>query len=459
MNEYVLTAIVILLTLGIGFLLLIKFGVSEVAYFGVSIILFTMVGSLVYVWWKTQADKTVDRLKIETIAKIRSDFFSTQRLINEAKPMTPLEEVEKNLKKLQNHLLELKFFGEDLSINEKESNKYTLTSIEQESRRMEQRLKSLQVMAAGSYKSALDNHVLDLKSRLEKLNGGGYSIGKEMDDFSTLSERPVKDLTEMIQKKEVISRKFDEILEISVGKAESLAEVTKDYGDVKAVLKMITEAREKKSDIDKRIALLIGAQNHLKNIVGGEFYKRRDALINAVQNAQDLVKDPCIGRVEELGEKARTLDDPGQLKEVYDLEGEYRVAVVEMVSSFYQDLIKKENKLKEYEFPEAMYSSDPLIEDSVKGVGTNKDFDAFFKEANKTLSQICKQLGNLEVLLKILESYEKVEQLIAKKVNEQGAVKAQELGVKHPDKFLLLYSLKNPGVVYKERVQTLVKTT
>ena len=322
MNEYLLTAIVILLTLGTGFLLLINFGVSEVAYFGVSIILLVMSGSIAYSWWKTQADKTVDRLKIETLAKIRSDFFTTQRLINEAKAMTPLDEVENKLKRLKNHLSEMKFFGEDLSINEKEADKYTLTFIEQESRRVEQRLKSLQVMAAGDYKPALDQFALDMKSRLAKLDEGGYKMEEGVLDFSAVSERPTKDLIEMLQKKETIAKKFDEVLETCVERTERLAEVTREYGDVESVRKMISEVRKKREDVDKGIELLIGARNHLKNLIGGEFYKRREALLGAIQDAQDRVKDSCIDRVRGIGEDARALDDPGQLKDLYDLEGD-----------------------------------------------------------------------------------------------------------------------------------------
>ena len=135
------------------------------------------------------------------------------------------------------------------------------------------------------------------------------------------------------------------------------------------------------------------------------------------------------------------------------------MAVVGKISSFYQDLIKMENKLKEHEFPEGMYSPDPLIKDLVKRADTTKDFDTFSEEASVALSRICKQLEDVEVLLKILESYEKVERLVARKIDEKGIVKAEELGVKHPEKFLLLYSLKNPGTVYKEGRQTLIQTT
>ncbi|MDP6612641.1 MAG: hypothetical protein QF673_01320, partial [Candidatus Hydrothermarchaeota archaeon] len=198
MNEYVLSAAIIIAFLAIGFFFLIQFGVSVVAYFGIGIILVTIVGSVIYTWWKTQTDKTVERLRNELLLKIKRDISDTHKYVLEAEELVEQESVLMDLEAIQKGLIGQKLFDENLNITENVK-KFTLTLIEQENRGTEQRLRGLENMVAVNYKPKLDEYIQEFNSKLEALERAGYVIKDKKEVFLALAAQETTSLREMLE--------------------------------------------------------------------------------------------------------------------------------------------------------------------------------------------------------------------------------------------------------------------
>ncbi|MBI5253137.1 MAG: hypothetical protein HY930_01885 [Euryarchaeota archaeon] len=457
MNEYKLTAIAIWIILGLGFVFLINFGVAQVTYFGISIILLSLVGSVVYTWWKTQSDKTVDKLKAEILLKIKKDYADGQKLIAEAGEMVNVDNVRRDLESLRSNLINLKFYDADFNTTE-EAKKYTLTVIEQENRRVEQRLRSLEALAAIEVKPKLDEYIQELRVKLDKLRKAGYKIGEEVENFETIEAQESKTLREMLEKKKKLTEKFVSILNKCAAEAGEILTTSQRYGVIKivehALLKIKTE------DFDGCVILLVDARSRLKDFLKDFFAIEKNEFSASVEGIYKLldgeqVEPEKMREIEELRSWVLYISDPGTIGELQDLKVQFKNAVASTIAELHEKLRSLEEEIKAYAPSREIWTSDELAEPLVRRVSAEDELRVFTRYATNALEHIGKQLAKDSAFIKILKNYDKVEQIISKKLEGEGKLSATALNVKYPEKFLMLYSKKHPDTEYTESTATL----
>jgi hypothetical protein len=457
MNEYKLTAIAIWIILGLGFVFLIYFGVAQVTYFGISIILLSLAGSVVYAWWKTQSDKTIEKLKAEILLKIKKDYTDAQKLIAEAGEMASIDSVRRDLELLRSNLIKLKLYDADFNTAE-EAAKYTLTVIEQESRRVEQRLRSLEALAAIEVKPKLDGYIQEFRLKLDKLGKAGYEIGEEVKSFETIEAQESKTLRELLEKKEKLTEKFVSILNDCAAEASGILATSQRYGIVKTVEHALLKI--KIEDFDGSAAILADARNRLKDFLKDFFAVERNEFSASVEGVYKLLDSEQVApekmkEIEDLRSRVLSMGDPGTIGELQELKIRFKNITAGIVAELHEKLRFLEAEIKAYAPSREMWTSDELAEPLARRVNAEDEVKVFTRHATNALEHVTKQLAKDTAFIKILKNYDKVEQIISKKLEERGKLSASALNVKYPEKFLILYSKRHPDTEYTESTATL----
>lgn len=461
MNEYVLTAGIIIAILAVGLFFLIQFGVSFVAYFGIIIILIAIIGSVIYTWWKTQSDKTVERLRNELLLKIKRDIGDTHKYVLEAEELVDQEPVLMDLEAIKNGLIGQKLYDESFNVTEDAKN-FTLTVIEQENRRTEQRLRGLENIAAVNYKPKLDEYAQEFNSKLDALEVAGYGLREEKEEFQALMAQESTSLREMLEKKKRVTEAFSRVLRRCLTEVQELLALSQKYGSVKKVETTIAEARKSQSNYDTAVELLIESRTKLRNFLKDFFDIEYNQVSSSIRTLSPMLRDEHINSEKrvvmgEMMEKAMNMQDPGLLGELQDLKGNYKKEVSSIVDELYRKMTVLEEEIKAKEPPKEIWRADDITASMIKRLSVDTELRVFTRHAADALKNVTDRLSSDDAFLRILHNYDKVEPLITMKLNQMSELPASELNVKYPDKFLIIYSKRHSDTIYRQTTSTLVK--
>lgn len=459
MNDYIVTILAILASIGIGFFLLIEFGVSWVGYFAISVISLSILGSYVYAWWKTQSDKTVDKLKIEILMKMKKELQDMGKVISQTGGLVKVTSYKNDLDLLIKSLVNLKLYDEELGLGPGVE-KYTLTFVEQQGRMAEQKLRALGALAAGSYRPKLDEYAVELISKLERLLEAGYDIGEDLEAFDVISSQPSTSLREMVGKKDRLDIAMLKVLEKCTGEANRLVTTSREFGDTENVEKDISEIDVR--NFDASVSRLVVAREGIKGILNDVFVGQHSKLISNVKNVQTIMESENVGEgqkstIEEMRNVLENMTDPGRIRELKDLEVQFKKYTTNAIEDAHSKIRKMEEEIEQYSPDERIWTLNEEIPSLVEKVDISKKIDEFARDAITALQALVEQLDRDAAFMKIIENYQKVEPLIARKLEEKGEVTELDLKVKYVEKFLLLYNLKNPHTAFKEEPLLLAK--
>ena len=459
MNEYIVTALAILISIGIGFFLLIEFGVSWVGYFVVAVISLSILGSYVYAWWKTQSDKTVVKLKIEVLVKMKNELLDMEKVVSRAESLVNVTLYKHDLDLLVDNLIKLKFYDKEFKLSPGVE-KYTLTFIEQHGRMTEQKLRTLGAMAAGSYRPKLDEYIGELKSKLERLLGAGYDIEEDLEASNMAATQHSKSLRDLVGKKESLDITMLKTLEKCVGEATRLATTSKDFGDTANVEKEIDDIDQ--SNFESYVSRLVAAREGIKGILNDAFVSQHTKLVTNVKRVQTIMQSENVDEgqksaIDGMRNVLESMNDPGKILELKDLEVQFKTYTTKAIEDIYSEIRKMEENIKFHSPDERIWTLNEEIPSLVEKVDISKKIDEFSRDAINALHALARQLDIDAAFMKIIENYHKVEPLITRKLKEKDEVTEDDLKVKYVEKFLILYSLKNPKTKFKEKPLALVK--
>lgn len=461
MNEYLVTALAILISMGIGFFLLLEFGVSWVGYFVIAVISLSIVGSYFYAWWKTQSDKTVSKLKIEILVKMKNELQDMEKVVSGAENLMVVTSYKQDLSLLVNNLIKLKFYNKELKLSPG-IEKYTLTFVEQQGRMTEQKLRTLGAMAAGNYRPKLDDYVEGLKSKLERLLDAGYDIEMDLESFNTAATKPSKRLRDLIGKKKNLDSSMLKTLEKCVGEAARLATTSKEFGDTSNVEKEVSDIDQ--SNFESTVSHLVAAREGIKGILNDAFVTQHAKLVLNVKRVQAIMQSENVDSeqqrtIEEMRDTLESMNDPGRIQELKDLEVQFKTYTTGAIEDIHSEIKKMEKNIQHHQPDERIWTLNEEIPTLVEQVDISKKIDEFSRDAINALHSLVRQLDVDKAFMKIIENYQKIEPLIERKLKETGEVTQDDLKVKYVEKFLLLYNLKNPKTKFEENKLTLPKKT
>ncbi|MEE8168086.1 MAG: hypothetical protein V3T58_04360 [Candidatus Hydrothermarchaeales archaeon] len=453
MNEYVAATIVIAATIGVGFFLLVNFGIAEVAYFGLGVIAVSILGSVLYTWWKTTSDKTIEKLKVETLSKIRMEFNKTQDLVTQSSNLIDIKDIQRELDAIRSSLIKLRLFDENFERVTRGVYKSTLTFIEQQTRKTEQKLLSLETLTAGSYKPELNEHIRNLGSKLQELEGAGYSIGQGVKDFDAVANYYAKSLEELVEKDRRADEVFTSLLTSCVEEVTTIASTAKKYGDTNQAEEDITKAMKRMDDLDACVSLFITARNKLKDIMASSFAKQHTRLLSSVEKHLEFLGGEATKYsfpIRELKDRISSLNDPGRMDELQELDAQFKNKLAATLAELNHELSDMEAEITPHEPGKDFWDRDDGIGELVDKVDPSQELDAFSKDSLKALKRVTVQYRKDVMFMKVLENFKKLEPIITQRLKENGKLAGPDLKVKYADKFMHFYSSKHSDVEFKE---------
>ncbi len=459
MNEYVVTTLLIVVLLGTGFFLLINFGIAQVAYFVIGFVLLSIIVSILYTWWKTTSDKTIESLKIETLSKGRKELLRTQEYVSQATHLIDVSDITRELDALRDNLIKL---GLHDSAFEKTGGKvggYTLTFIEQQMRKTEQKLRGLETLTAGSYRPVLDGHLQSLLKHLSELEAAGFRIQKGVRDFEGVAARTAKSLTEMIDKERKAEELFTSLVTECFKEVDSLLPLAREYGDVGKAEQDIQDSRKNVGDRAVCVPLLIRSRSVLRDVLAQTFAAHRSRLTSHIEKAIAILVDEVAEYniyVQEMKENILSMNDPGRLNELLALESSFKKILAGIIEDLNRGLSRMEAEIILHEPSKDFWNREEGIKDLVDRVNAAKDLDEFMKDALGALEAVVRQYKKDVMFKKVLENYRKLEPIISKRLEEKGRLEESDMNVKYADKFMHFYSSKHPDVEFRRTPPSLV---
>ena len=390
---------------------------------------------------------------------MKKELQDMDMVISRAESLIRVKSFKQDLDMLVNNLIKLKFYSKEFKLSPGVE-KYTLTFVEQQSRMTEQKLRTLGAMAAGNYRSKLDEYVDGIKSKLEMLLVAGYDIERDLESFNAAANQPSKSLRELVGKKESLDLSMLKTLEKCAGEAARLATTSKEFGDTANVEKEINNIDT--SSFESSVSHLVTARESIKGILSDAFVSQHTKLITNTKRVQAIMQSENVGAaqrkgIEEMRNTLESMNDPGRILEIKDLEVQFKTYTTNAIENIHQKIKKLEESIKIHQPDDRIWTLNTEIPSLVEKVDISKKIDDFSRDSINALHALVHQLDIDEAFMKIIENYQKVEPLITRKLKEHGKVTEDDLNIKYVEKFLLLYNLKYPETKFKKDRLTLPK--
>ncbi len=448
MNEYVITAFVVLATLGAGLFLLLTFGISFVSYIAVGVILSVLFASLVYTWWKSKTDKTVVLLKIEILNKIKSSLSKLEENIKEASEFIDIEPFMRDLKRIRNELISKGFFTKDFEVNERKIEKITLTAIELESRKVEQQLRSLESLATASYIEAAAKRLGELLSAARTLLESGFSVKEEYEELRRIVNMPSASLAELLEKRRRGEEEYLRIVDKCISEAEFLLDTAENIADVAHLRKELEKVKKSRHDVEV-VHRLVRVRSEASSYLTKPFLQAKKEIVGYL----DKVLSFSVGfereeqAIRELRDRALGYADPGYLAEFAAVKEEAKRLTLELARALAKEIVALEEELKELGMRKIRRRG---VERHVSKLDPRKEFAEFTKEAIEVLRTLAGEYSTRYKTVKIAKNYPAIEKIISQKLAEKGRVSAEELKVRYAREFLRHYSEAHPEVKFEK---------
>jgi hypothetical protein len=290
----------------------------------------------------------------------------------------------------------------------------------------------------------------------------GFRIHSGLRDFEGLVARPAKSLVEMIEKEKRASELFSTLITDCLNEIESLVPLAKEYGDVGNTEQDIQRILENIGNWDACISLLKKSRNVLKDVLAPTFAKKRARLASAIEKTLAILVDEVAEynvNVVEAKEKIASMNDPGSMVALLDLESSFKSNLAALVEELHGRLSGIEAAIIPHKPGKDFWDRDEGIKDLVDKVDVKKELDEFIGDTLVALETVVKQYRKDVMFKKVLENYGKLEPIISKKLKEQGRLNESDLNVKYADKFMHFYSSKHPDVEFKRNPPVLISKT
>ncbi|WP_456473994.1 hypothetical protein [Candidatus Pyrohabitans sp.] len=449
MNEYVITALVVLATLGAGLFLLLTFGITFVSYIAVGVIVSVLLASLLYTWWKSRTDKTVVLLKIEILSKMRDALEKLESGIKEASEFIDVEPFMRDLRRIKRELISRGFFTKGFEVNERRTEKVTLTAIELESRKVEQQLRSLESLAAASYGEAASKRMEELLGAARTLAESGFPVSGEYEELRRIVSLPSASLAELLEKHRRGEEGYLKIVDKCIGEAEFLLDTAEGIADVSHLRRELETVKNLKYSVEV-VPKLQKVRSEAASYLTKPFLQARKEIVSYLERVlsfskKDFVKEERALRI--LREKALGYSDPGCLGELSALREEAKRLTLELARILAREVVALEEELKKQGVVKVRRRG---VESYVSKLDPRKDFSLFSREAIGVLRVLSGEFDTRYKTVKIAKNYPAIEKIIDQKLREKGEVYAEELRVRYAGDFLKRYSEAHPEVKFEK---------
>jgi len=394
----------------------------------------------------------VEKFKQGILTSTRRDILALREELEEAGDLIDTQPFLLEIERIEKELIKKGYFDRELNLVEKKLEKKTLTQIEQEGRKIEQQLRSLEGLAAGAYREKVDHFLERYRRDMELLRESGFGIGGSYSEFTVVERRHAQSLEELTGKKREGEEIFTRAMKKGLEECFHLIAIAQEQGeDLEESLRELERLKELSSHREK-VARLVRLKEDVSRHVEKPFLEKKKEVEDFVGRALSIMdRDFIEEEAESLREVERELarvKGPAQMIVLENLQRKAREGGLKAMRGL---STRVENLAREL---------DREVEDrrgAIEELKSVEDFNLFARKAGEALEELVEELEKSHIENKILSSYSKVEPLIDKLLKGRKSVSMEEVKVKYAESFMKRYAERHPGVKFKAGEKKLVR--
>ncbi|CEG13248.1 exported hypothetical protein [groundwater metagenome] len=472
-KEYLLAIFGIIAFLLVGVAMLVYFGISNVFYFAVAVIVIGIITAVYYVWKSTAAKKNVLWLKAskeKTATETKEIYLKTNAALDKiSKEVLDMNiDAEKEmLNKARTTMISLECFTAKYDLIYPKLEKLNLSYLQQKKKDVEDKVNKIHQ----DIKAKFQKWISEYYKNLNKIIDDAKNVGFEVENFTF--EENVKNTDDAIEKTAQLRNKFSEIYKSLYSQVSDLEQIASKRINTTLQAEKILSAGSDKNFYG--LSVLIIVKNELNNLLANDVSKLKEEVFNIdVSNLKDgnILSEDEKKELASIMNAVKTMNS-STIKNIALIETKYRNFLKNTTQKIRTNIISSENFVGRQELPEEFKELVTIQHrQSISGLNSElNELNSEFRDSNvntdKTdniplnvfVQQCFENIKRMQAIFekndlirRIIKNYPVIKDMIEKIISQKGGVSVNDLKINYAKEFLIYYKFKNPDKADKVKL-------
>ncbi len=444
-KEYLLAIFGIIAFLLVGVAMLVYFGISNVFYFAVAVIVIGIIVAVYYVWKSTTAKKNILWLKAskeKTAAETKEIYLKTNAVLDKiSKEVQDMDiDAEKEmLNKARTTLISLECFTAKYDLIYPKLEKLNLSYLQQKKKDVEDKVNKIHQ----DIKTKFQAWISDFYKNLNKIIDDARDVGFEVNNFAF--DENVKNTDDAIEKTAQLRNKFSEIYKSIYAQILNLEQIAGNRVDTSQQKEKILSASTYNDFYG--LSMFIVIKNELNGLLANDVLKLKKALFNLdVGNLKDgnILSEEEKKELGSIMNAAKTMNS-ATLKDIALIETKYRNFLKNTTQKIRNNIIASENFVRQQELPQELVINQHGM-DIIQPfeISDTLPLNLFAQQCFEKIRSMQTIFEKNDVVRRIIKNYPVIKDMIEKAITQKGTVSVTDLKVNYAKEFLIYYKFKNP---------------
>ncbi len=472
-KEYLLAIFGIIAFLLVGVAMLVYFGISNVFYFAVAVIVIGIITAVYYVWKSTAAKKNVLWLKAskeKTATETKEIYLKTNAALDKISKGVPdmnIDAEKEMLNKARTTLISLECFTAKYDLFYPKLEKLNLSYLQQKKKDVEDKVNKIHQ----DIKAKFQKWISEYYKNLNKIIDDAKNVGFEVENFTF--EENVKNTDDAIEKTAQLRNKFSEIYKSLYSQVSDLEQIASKRINTTLQAEKILSAGSDKNFYG--LSVLIIVKNELNNLLANDVSKLKEEVFNIdVSNLKDgnILSEDEKKELASIMNAVKTMNS-STIKNIALIETKYRNFLKNTTQKIRTNIISSENFVGRQELPEEFKELVTIQHrQSIDGLNSElNELNGEFRDSNvntdKTdniplnvfVQQCFENIKSMQAIFekndlirRIIKNYPVIKDMIEKIISQKGGVSVNDLKINYAKEFLIYYKFKNPDKADKVKL-------
>ncbi|CEG13208.1 exported hypothetical protein [groundwater metagenome] len=472
-KEYLLAIFGIIAFLLVGVAMLVYFGISNVFYFAVAVIVIGIITAVYYVWKSTAAKKNVLWLKAskeKTATETKEIYLKTNAALDKISKEVPdmnIDAEKEMLNKARTTMISLECFTAKYDLIYPKLEKLNLSYLQQKKKDVEDKVNKIHQ----DIKAKFQKWISEYYKNLNKIIDDAKNVGFEVENFTF--EENVKNTDDAIEKTAQLRNKFSEIYKSLYSQVSDLEQIASKRINTTLQAEKILSAGSDKNFYG--LSVLIIVKNELNNLLANDVSKLKEEVFNIdVSNLKDgnILSEDEKKELASIMNAVKTMNS-STIKNIALIETKYRNFLKNTTQKIRTNIISSENFVGRQELPEEFKELVTIQHrQSIDGLNSElNELNGEFRDSNvntdKTdniplnvfVQQCFENIKSMQAIFekndlirRIIKNYPVIKDMIEKIISQKGGVSVNDLKINYAKEFLIYYKFKNPDKADKVKL-------
>jgi len=456
-KEYLLAILGITAFLIAGVAMLVYFGISNVFYFAVAVIVVGIVIAVYYVWKSTNAKKNVLWLKAskeKTATEIKEIYLNTVSRLNKISSQFPDINIDKEKEMLNSAnrtMISLGCWTSKYDLIYPKLEALNLSYLVQKKKDIEEYVNKIEL----EIKAKFQKEISEYHKNLNKIIDDAKNVGFVVENF-TLDEN-VQNINDAIEKAMQLRNKFSEIYNSCYSQVSDFEQLARKRVDTTMQSEKISSAGLNKNFYG--LSILVIVKNELNNLLADDVSKLKEVVFNLdVNNLKDgnILSEDEKKELSSIMNAVKTMN-ASTIKDIDIIETKYRNFLKKTMEKMKTNILSSEDFVKQQELPPELVmnrqkNNDINIQSQSVEIPDALPLNVWTQQCFENIRNMQAIYEKNDLIRRIIKNYPIIKGMIEKAILQKGDVSVGDLKVNYAKEFLIYYKFKNPDKADKVKI-------